>query len=535
MRKHILEHFFDMRKVSRALFEGLKIMEHTDIVGMKKNFCSFILITMALLVQCTGSPKPDAEIRVDVSQIRHTMRGGIGASWHAISKEMNELPGYDTKYKYHLGQGLENRRRGSAFGGNPPVADTSAWRQVKQYASWLGLNFVRVELSHRMYEPEQGKFDWENEEMQALFLILDWCEQNDADVFLQQMWGFVEWNAYPDVHPLISAPKDLDAFANGIACLLEYLTGERGYTCIKYFCMVNEPPGGTWGYWWEYGDTKGKIDDAWKRLKEVFDERGITIPISGPDWTDMPPFDEKKLTFAPYLGSIDIHSYQGISAGGEANLKKWADWAHTNHKPFFLTEYGNQRLGWTTPLNTFEHSLSNVNDVIRAIRADADGMNKWSFTNRGDLDGQWQLIKTYDTEKKAYLKNIKSENETFYGFGIFSRFFSKYSSIVECTTSLPDSVLLSAAILSPAGELSIFILNPTDDDLNISLHIASFPGKQMNVYQVTKQMVSQPDFELNAMQQFKSSKKKSLLLPSKSITTVSSYLLYHSDNGIILQ
>ena len=488
---------------------------------------------MALFLgSCTETPKPDVEVSVDSSHIRHTISGGMGASWHAISKEFAY---YDVPYKYPL---KANAPRGSAFGGNPPVTDTAAWRQIKQYASWLGMNFIRVEFSQRMYEPEKDIFDWDNEEMQALYLILDWCEQNKADVFFQQMWGFVEWNAYPGVHPLRSAPRDLDAFANGIATLVEYLTRNRGYTCIKYVCMTNEPPGGTGGYWWGYGDETGSINDAWKKLKEVFDERKIAIPIAGPDWTDMPPFDEEKLTFATWLGCIDIHSYHGVTADGEANLKKWADWAHASNKPFYLAEYGNQGLGFrdSHPApKSFEASLSNANDVIRALRADVDGVNRWSFTNRGDLDGQWQLIQTYDREKKEYLKTVVTENEAFYGFAIFSRFFSKYSSIIECSVSQPDSVLMSVALLSPGGELSIFLLNPSDNNLNVSLEIVSLPKKQMNIYQVTKETVSQPDFELNPIASFKSSKKAQLTIPPKSITTVSSYLLKHSDKGIVLQ
>ena len=488
---------------------------------------------MLMLGSCSETPKADAEVKVDCSHILRTMRGGMGASWHAISKELHELS-FDESYKYPL---KYDRNRGSAFCGNPPIADTAAWRQVKHFASWLGMDFMRVELAQRMYEPEQGQYDWENEEMVALFRILDWCQQNDADVFLQQMWGCVAWNAYPGVHPLMSAPRDLDAFANGIATLLEYLTKQRGYTCIKYFCMVNEPTGGTWGYWWEYGDEKGSINDAWKKLKEVFDARGITIPISGPDWTDMPPFKEEKLAFAPYLGSIDIHSYQGVTADGEANLKKWADWAHAAGKPFFLTEYGNMQLGWggSNPAQkSFAAALSNTNDVIRAIRAGADGVNRWSFTNRGDLDGQWQLIRTFDLETNEYLKTVITENEAFYGYGIMSRFLSKHSSVVDCSASLPDSLLMAMALLSPGGELSIFLLNPSNEVRHVNIDIKSYPGKQMNVYQVTQDLVLQPGFELNPLQHFKSSQKKTITLPAKSITTVSSNLLKNSDMGVFM-
>lgn len=118
------------------------------------------------------------------------------------------------------------------------------------------MNFLRVELSQRMYEPERRQFSWNYPEMQALYNILDWCEANEADVFLQQMTTHVEWNSYPGVHPLLSASKDLNDWANGIATFIEYLTNEKGYTCIEYFCLTKEPPGGPYGYWWSMAMRK---------------------------------------------------------------------------------------------------------------------------------------------------------------------------------------------------------------------------------------------------------------------------------------
>jgi hypothetical protein len=494
---------------------------------MKKLLIALTMLAMA--TQCKNSPVPDTKIHVDASHIIHTIKGGMGASWHAITDVM---PLNNENYKYPV---REVAPLGSAYGGNPPASDTSAWNQIKNHAAWLGLNFIRVEITHKTYEPERNKFDWESEEMKALYHILDYCEENGADAFLQQMTGFVEWNSYPGVHPLISAPKNLDDYANGIATLIEHLTKTRGYTCIKYFCMTNEPPGGPWGYWWDYGDEEGSINEAWKRLKEEFDARGISIPISGPDWTSMPPFEEEKLDMAKYFGAIDIHSYDGVNEEGEANLKQWANWAHSHNKPFFLTEYGNMSLGWGTDdpnQKSFEAALSNANDVLRAFRAGADGVNRWSFTNRGDLDGQWQLIKTFDRETKTYLKNIEPENEAYYGFAIISRFLSKESTIIACKENQPDSVLMSLAMLSPSGEISVFVLNKSEKEQIVEFNFENLPDKQINVYQTTKETVSTPGFELNAIQKFASSKPENITIPPRSITTLSSFTLKQSDKGI---
>lgn len=498
---------------------------------MKQSFYSLIfLITFLSAFNNPGTKS--IHISVDASKILHTMKGGMGASWHAISAE---FPFNNEKYTIPV---RETGARGSAFGGNPPVSDKKAWQQIKDYASWLGMNFVRVELSQRMYEPEKGQFDWKNEEMQALYNILDWAQENDVDVFLQQMWMNVEWNALPGIHPLISAPKDLNDYANGIATIIEYLTLEKGYTCIKYFCMTNEPPGGTWGYWWEYGENEGNIKDAWARLRKEFDDRNISIPISGPDWTDMPPFDHEKLDMANNFGAIDIHSYHGVTDEGEANLKKWADWAHTQGKPFFLTEYGNMNLGWGKDdpnQKSFDAAISNACDVIRGLRANVDAFNRWSFTNRGDLDGQWQLVKTYDIPNKKYLSVVNPEPEAYYGFGIISRFLSKYSKVLECNMNISEEEVMSIALMSPKGEISIILVNKANESRSIIMNVKNFEGEKLNHYLVTKDKVNETGFKLEPVSRYEDFKKLKIDLPSRSISNLSSYHLLQDDKGIFLQ
>ena len=94
---------------------------------------------------------------------------------------------------------------------------------------------------------------------------------------------------------------------------------------------------------------------------------------------------------------------------------------------------------------------------------------------------------------------------------------------------------MSQALLSPAGEISVFILNKSNDEQVAGLKITNLPGKKLNVYQVTKEQVSKPDFQLNPIQSFDSGKTGKLVLPAQSITTVSSYFLKNNDKGIIIR
>ena len=37
--------------------------------------------------------------------------------------------------------------------------------------------------------------------------------------------------------------------------LADHLVRQKHYTCVRWLCFANEPPGGTWGYWWSREQT----------------------------------------------------------------------------------------------------------------------------------------------------------------------------------------------------------------------------------------------------------------------------------------
>jgi hypothetical protein len=466
-------------------------------------------------------------ITVQTDQVKYQMAGGIGASWHAISEDrIDESPDYKWALRYQ-------NSRGSAWGGNPPVSHVSQWDQIYKYASWLGFSFVRVELSARMYEPEKNQFDWDNEEMLALYKILDWAEANRADVFLQQMWSNVKWNAYPGVQPLLSAPKSLTDFAEGISRLAEHLLVTKKYNCIKWLCITNEPPGGSWGSWWSMGDKDAPLTPALKEVRRALDEKNLKIPISGPDWTDLPPFDASKIDFDQYIDSYDIHSYQGIDESKQKILKDWTDWANSHGKPLFLSEIGDMRLGWKDSNpgpKSFAAALSNAESILRGLAVGIGAFNRWSFTNRGDLDGQWQLIRTWDIEKKKYLEKVEIEPAAFYGYGIITRFCSKQSSVLN-SESGNDPDILSQTLKSPKGELTTFIINKGDKARTIKLKIAGNYKPHFYFYLVNEQEVNKPGFRMDPVRQItiKDGEEIVLEISGKSIYTLTHLNVLHES------
>jgi hypothetical protein len=488
------------------------------------------LLLFAFFFQTSIVKSQSNTLTIFSDSVIHTMLGGIGASWHAIS-DIGPLE--NNKYKYPV---REDNPLGSAWGGNPPLQNKEAWQQLCNHVSWLGLDFVRVELLMKDYEPHKGHFDWNSDDMQALYRILDCCQQTGADVFLQQMSSDLDWNSYPGVHPLLSAPYSVNDFADGIASLLDHLTKTKKYSCIKYFCITNEPPGGTWGYWWSTGQNDAPFEPVIKRVHEELIKRNITIPLSGPDWTSLPPFDQSKLSFDPWLGSYDIHSYDGINENGARTIYQWAQWAHSKNKPFFISEFGNMNLGWgkdNPGPKSLAAALSNAHDMIVALSNGTDGMNRWSFVNRGDMDGQWQLVRTWDKTNKKYLDKIDPENTSYYGFAMFTRFIAKYASILK-TASSADTLVSTLSLKNPDGSIVVILLNQSSVDKKIRMNIKSkVKIENLYEYRYDETVPSDGEFALNPIETLSVASFNDLILKKRSITVLSTNFLKNNDKGVV--
>ena len=81
---------------------------------------------------------------------------------------------------------------------------------------------------------------------------------------------------------------------------------------------------------------------------------------------------------------------------------------------------------------SYESALKDAELVVRRINAGVDGFNRWSFLNRGDLDGQWQFIETWDRRRGKLLKQYTPHPNTYFVLGLLSRFTAKHSDVLGC-------------------------------------------------------------------------------------------------------
>lgn len=466
------------------------------------------------------------------------MRGGIGASWHAIEEP---IP---------IGNG------GSGWGAYPPAEDERAWQQIYRYATWLGLDWNRVEVEQRIYEPERDRFTFDSPEMRILYRILDWNQKRGADVFFQQMWVNTAWLAYPNarndpIRRVHSAPQDVKGFANGLATLMEYLIKKRGYTCIKWLSITNEP-GANWS-WWQGPDGEPlSIGAGLAAVHKALAQRGLSLPLSGPDsgmevfGTALNPND------AALLGAYDFHDY-GIKldslSGGYIekqthDFSTWAKFAHNQNKPVFLSEFGSaESPSWPTDPrpNSPESVLAASEFLIRAANAGVDGFNRWSYLNRGDLDGQWQYVDTWDAKRKRLLTEFVPHPNSYFGLGLLSRFTAVHSAVLSTNVSVVKmkgwQSVFCAAFRSPEGNVSLAIVNDAPVEFDLKLRwVGRPPHGRFFRYSYGKAQYNRVDVRVNPDPKFSPAPGGTWTdhLPPNSLTIYSTYELENDDPGVVV-
>ena len=484
-----------------------------------------ILLAAALVLAATALAD-EAIVRIGLGKAERTMAGGFGASWHAIRAD---VPG----------------ARSSAWGANPPLDNVAAWRQIEDHAAWLGLDWLRVQIDQRMYEPGHGQFDLDGDEMRTLYRILDWCETHKADVFLQQMWGHVAWNAIANVDPARSAPKSMAAFADGLATLAEHLLKTRRYSCIKWLSITNEP-GREWS-WWQGPSGPEPVTPGLAASRAALERRNLKLPLSAPGWLEPRAPDLKRVDFDAHVGAYDLHWLSGLDAARQELLADWATWAHGRGKPFFISEFGDVRFGSGAAdpgPASFKAALANAETMVRGLAAGADAFSRCSFLNRGDIDGQWQLLRTWDSKKGKHLKDVAIEPVPYYTLALFTRFTAQSSEVLSAEVAARSRKkkapgILAAALRSPKGNLTFFLVNPTEVEHNAAVQLTGLAAPlKLSCYQLTEAVLKDPAFKLvpgAALAASKEAPGLSVKMPPLSLTALTSYSFAPDAPGAIAE
>lgn len=287
-------------------------------------------------------------------------------------------------------------------------------------------------------------------------------------------------------------------------------------------------------------------------MRKEFDRRGIAIPLSGPDWTDLPELVPAKIDFDEHIGAYDLHSYfahfDGERSGyplsvAEERLRTWAAWAHARNKPFFLSELGSMGFGWRDRHpgpGSYEAGLKDAALAVRAIRAGADGLNRWSFVNRGDLDGQWQLVDTWDMDAGKLRPAFTPHPNTYYLYGLLSRLTAKHSQVLATETEgdwgdRPRRIV-ATTLRSPKGRLSLLVVNETAEEASVAFQLNGLKkSEKLHRYRISEAHRDRAEVAVEPEAVFRVTKKTGTFtdtVPKTSVSIYSAYKLKSDEPGV---
>ena len=198
---------------------------------------------------------------------------------------------------------------------NLPISEAD-WNKLYQRLDFMKPSFIRCMISGDHRYNNKGKYDSEFH-LEPLSHILSYCNRNNITVM------FGDWGGGLVDSKKNTINKNELALA---ARYLDFLVNEKGFSCIKYFNLVNEPN----GYW---SSTDGKYP-LWKNAVEYFyremKKYNLTdkVQVIGPDiaiWTTKETWwiDSCKTDLKDIIGLYDIHTYPSkstVNSGDYSNI-----------------------------------------------------------------------------------------------------------------------------------------------------------------------------------------------------------------------
>jgi len=330
---------------------------------------------------------------------------------------------------------------------------------------WLEPDWIRMFFYHCEWQPEVLKtnFTFESPNMKSHYKTLElYQEMNVPVVYAGTDWG---------QNTLYDNPE---AFAFGIGEMFDYLIKEKGFTCVKYWTMLNEPDHAP-----TFSDKSFRTYILlYKLVKEEFKKRNLNIKIIGSDdasninWFRLCAFDNE------YYDLIDImssHRYfrpaeVGLMADYFAGRMEIMD-AHYKKKPFITCEYGflaNKTDSHYSPLmETYDYAILNAEFCIEMLNYGSAGASIWTshssyYAEAGKLMdfGLWR-----------YKDKNWSKRPVFYSAAMFMRNVKAGQKAYKVISDNPQRV-----IAGKAGN-TVFWVNKSDKPAEIL--IKGFPATKV--------------------------------------------------------
>ena len=447
-----------------------------------------LAIVMVINAGCTKKSSDGIRVKIDPTRVISNHFLGNGVQWSAYPHADSE----DAEW------GL--------------LMTEDKWEQVFERLDYMKPRIVRViDQANWRYlrgfdENNKPLIDYDTPEIESLEKLLGYCQKNGIDVL------FGEWGAPFQVHDteagytgIISGAND-EVWLDMIVDYLDHMINVRGYTCIKYYNLVNEPNG-------DWASTDGDWDE-WsqgvKMLHQKLEVAGLSdqVQIAGPDAVAHYDHPESKYSGVCWvlasmdqlneqIGLYDIHAYTDldlVQSGGFTDFYgPIAQKADSVNKPIIFGELGfaketeeNQKRIKADPYTSsdsqmgvydFSYGIDMSDALIQLMSVGYEGAIAWSLDDAmhtlgdtGEKDqlkrwGMWNILgeELHDNSEDAEIRHW------FYTWSLMCRYFTPGMSIIKPDFESRKGLRLVSGI--QGNNLSIAIVNNSGEKKSLSIEL----------------------------------------------------------------
>lgn len=362
----------------------------------------------------------------------------------------------------------------------------------------MGLTRIMMQLPWCQTSPDLTNWQWNTPQMQSVFQYLNFCQAHNIDVLFTD-WG---WAAHPqqDITPLYSNCND-PRYARGMAYYLREFIVNRGYTCIKYFIIGNEPDNELYK---DFG--MDAYSAMYHNMHQELINYGIhsNVKLVGPDMGGQWDFMKTAIDrLKDVVDCYDFHRYATYDETSNTNLPgTWESlWSHTDmwrgevlsrdsngaNKFVLVTEMGNSGGGTNShpDIDTYKYALhmSDYGTTLLTTRLQCG--NAWNLHDVYFFEGgqymQWGMWKY-----KEYNWALRPWAQT---FALLIKFAPRGSTQAAINSTPPNTPALinyrCGAVKRPDNGWSIFLVNRKTVAASMDIILPTAPGHSFNKYQVT--------------------------------------------------
>ena len=400
----------------------------------------------------------------------------------------------------YVGNGVQWDPYALDYGSGPVEISDADWAKLYSRLDFMRPAFIRVMMNTRdcvkdgkLY-PEIG--------LGRMSHILDYCQSRNVTVALGD-WGGALVDAKSDFinFPLLDKAVEF----------VDYLVNEKGYDCIKYYNLINEPN----GFWSVTEGNQNLWIGAAVYFKDCMKACGLLdkVTIIGPDvaiWTAdyVDWIDRTKDELQEAVGLYDIHTYPSkitVNSGAYSEiLKAYKEKVPSSHKivmgeiglkfvekadSSYLTENNRRIEAYPNASRTdsqmfvydYMYGTDMADVLFQTVNAGYSGCVAWMLDDAMHYNESKDKLKIWGfwniLGEEIFGKEQENVRPWFYAWSLMCRYIPAGSAVYKVSVAGDSGVRAIASVCG--GKRTVALLNVSEESKTVYIKSSDL-GKLRN-------------------------------------------------------